>query len=112
MSMTNEQKLDMVKTLLGFDSGEGGEDERIAVYLSAAGKEILGWRYSYAAETPDAVPDEYEMTQIHAVIAGYSQAGAEAQVTHSENGISRTFKYADMVHYIRSNVIPYAKAVT
>lgn len=51
------------------------------------------------------------MTQINAVIAGYSISGAEGEVTHSENGISRTFKYEDMVNYIRSHVIPIAKVI-
>lgn len=102
--MTLDEKLEMVVTLLG---GEvtGSEEERLQAYLSAASKEILAWRYSYAGNAPSEVPEEYEMTQIMAVIAGFSQSGAEGQATHSENSISRTFNYPDMLHYIRRNVI-------
>ena len=109
--MTAEEKLSMVKTLLGVSGEDEARDERIAVYLSVAGKEILAWRYSYGTETVEEVPAEYEMTQVNAVVAGYSQSGAEGELVHSENGISRTFKYADMLQYIRANVIPLAKVV-
>ena len=51
------------------------------------------------------------MTQVHAVIAGYSISGAENQTAHSENGISRSFKYEDMIAYIRSHVIPIVKVI-
>ena len=80
--MTDAEKLSMIKTLMKLDESE---DEQISVYLSAAGREILAWRYSYAKEVPEIVPAEYEMTQVHAVIAGYSISGAENQTAHSEN---------------------------
>ena len=102
--MTNSEKLTMVKTLMGITDTQ--EDARIEVYLDASKREILGWRYSLASNAPMDVPVEYEMTQIHAVIAGYSQSGAENQTAHSENGISRTFKYEDMIAYIRAHVAP------
>lgn len=106
--MTDAEKLSMIKTLMGLSDSE---NERISVYLSAAGREILAWRYSYAKETPEAVPAEYEMTQVHAVIAGYSISGAENQSSHTENGIGRVFKYEDMIAYIRAHVIPIVKVV-
>lgn len=107
--MNQSEKLAMVKTLMGITDTQ--EDERIGAYLHAAELELLQWRYSYASEVPTEVPAEYEMTQVHAVIAGYSLSGAENQLAHSENGISRTFKYADMVDYIRAHVIPIAKVI-
>lgn len=109
--MKSSDKLEMVKTILNLTGTD--EDGRIGVYLIAAAREILSWRFSYAGSYPsfterDGVPVEYEMTQVFAVIAGYSQSGAENQTAHSENGISRTFKYEDMVAYIRRHVIPMA----
>ena len=102
--MTTDEKLAMVKTLLEV-SGEA-EDARIKVYLTAAEKEIISWRYSLSSQKVTAVPEEYEMTQVFAVVAGYSQSGAENQLAHTENGITRQFKYADMIAYIRSHVLP------
>ena len=105
--MTSAEKLAMVKIMLGIE--DDTMDSLITNYLTCAEREILTWRYSYGREIPSSVPVEYEMTQIHAVIAGFNQRGAENQTSHNENGISRSFSYSDMVRYIRSNVIPLCK---
>lgn len=109
--MTVEEKLSMVKALLDIPTEDESEDTLIRVYLTAAEKEILGWRYSYGSTEVTEIPAEYEMTQVFGVVAGYSQGGTEGQVQHTENGINRTFKYADMVAYIRAHVIPVCKVV-
>lgn len=109
--MTTAEKIAMVRAMLHIE--DSSEDDTIEVYLTASQKEILSWRYSYSssAEIPEVVPAEYEMTQVMSVVAGYSQRGAENETWHSENGISRTFKYGDMLSYIRANVIPIAKVI-
>lgn len=109
--MTTEEKMSMVKTIMEFEPDDTSEDERITVYLKASEKEILAWRYSYASKIPDAVPTEYEMTQIFAVIAGFGTAGAENQRSHHEGSIVRIFKYEDMVAYIRGHVIPIVRCI-
>lgn len=105
--MSDTDKLSMIKTILGLE--DSSEEKRLMAYLDASKREILAWRYTDSA--PEFVPIEYEMTQVYAVIAGYSQSGAENQTAHGENGISRTFKYEDMLAYIRSHVIPMAKVI-
>ena len=107
--MTLAEKTQMVKTLLEIADDDASSDELISAYLTLAEKEIISWRYSYTGQTITAVPAEYEVTQIMAVVAGYSQGGAENQTGHSENGIQRVFKYSDMVAYIRAHVIPICK---
>ena len=81
-------------------------------YLNIARSEILSWRYSYSNEMPENVPPEYEMTQIHAVVYGFTQSGNEGQTVSIENGIHRHFSYSDMVKYIRANVIAIARVST
>jgi Phage QLRG family, putative DNA packaging. len=105
--MTESDKLNMVKTMLRIS--DTSEDALIQTYLEAAGNEILGWRYSYSDFTPQSVPKEYEMTQVQAVVNGYTQSGNEGQNVSIENGIHRHFAYSDMVRYIRANVIAIAK---
>ena len=108
--MTSEAKLAMVKAILRIDSSDTSEDALITTYLEMASQEILSWRYSNANpdNVPEAVPTEYEMTQVQAVINGYTQSGVEGQVLSIENGIHRHFQYADMVEYVRAHVIPIA----
>ena len=105
--MTTEDKLAMVKTIMG---GDAPDDGTIETYLNVAKTEILNWRYSY---NPDAMPEEvepaYEITQVQAVVNGFTQRGMEGETTSIENGIHRHFSYPDMVRYIRANVIPFAK---
>ena len=108
MSMTSTDKLAMVKAILRID--DTSEDALITTYLDMAQQEMLSWRYSNANpdNVPETVPTEYEMTQVQAVINGYTQAGVEGQVLSIENGIHRHFNYSDMVEYVRAHVIPIA----
>lgn len=106
--MTNSEKLAMVKSLLRIS--DTSMDELLTTYLNAAKSEILGWRYSYDRDNaPSEVPAEYEMTQVQAVVNGFTQSGNEGQSVSIENGIHRHFSYADMVRYIRANVIAIAR---
>jgi hypothetical protein len=105
--MTSEEKLMMVKTIMGPDAPD---DDTIMSYLTLAKTEILQWRYSYAPDAmPDDVPPAYEMTQVYAVVNGFTQRGLEGQSVSVENGIHRHFDFTDMTRYIRQNVIAMAK---
>jgi hypothetical protein len=105
--MTIEEKLAMVKTIMADDPPD---DETIFSYLELAKTEILQWRYSYNPDAmPEDVPAAYEMTQIYAVVNGFTQRGIEGQSVSIENGIHRHFDFTDMVRYIRGNVIAMAK---
>lgn len=108
--MTSEEKLNLTKTFLDADDSL---DEMLSAYLTAAGKEIIEWLYSLTKVPDDVteVPSKYEMTQIQAVVVGYSMKGAEGETNHSENGITRNFRYADMLNYIHRNVTPYARVI-
>ena len=105
--MTTEEKLAMVKAIMGPDAPD---DETIQTYLTVAGTELLHWRYSY---NPDNMPEDvdaaYEITQVQAVVNGFTQRGMEGETTSIENGVHRHFNYSDMVRYIRANVIHFAK---
>lgn len=105
--MTNGEKLAMVKSILRIDGD--ASDELLMTYLAYAKSAILGWRYSYAPSTPDEVPVEYEMTQVQAVVFGFTQSGVEGQKVSIENGVHRHFAYNDIDRYIKANVIAIAK---
>jgi hypothetical protein len=110
--MTDAEKLKNVKTLLGDSDGAIPSDETLKTYLTLAANEILNWKYHLIGGVPDhvvSVPSLEEIKQIYAVVAGYTHAGAEGQSSHSENGISRVFKYGDMLQYIHDNVLPYVR---
>ena len=105
--MTDSEKLAMVKGILRIE--DSSMDALLTTYLAAAKSEILGWRYSYAPDMPTEVPQEYEMTQVYAVVFGFTQSGNEGEEVSIENGIHRHFHHSDMVQYIRANVVHIAK---
>ena len=109
--MTDAEKLARLKVLLNDNTTDF--DTQYGVYLAMASDEILNWLYSVAERPEDVttVPRRYEQVQIQAVVAGVNIQGAENQTSHSENGISRQFRHADMLAYIHANVFPYAGVV-
>ena len=109
--MTNEQKLITLQTLLE-DGGDVPSDEKLNTYLAVAGDEILSWIYHLVGGVPadvTEVPSKYDSIQVYSVIAGYTQAGAEGEETHIENGVHRRFRYSDMLDYIHNHVLPYVR---
>lgn len=110
--MTRDEKLRAVLDILGTDEPSPEYIRLIGLYLDMAEREILAWRYSYAENRPCVLPSEFDTVQLFAVIAGINTAGAENQLSHTENGVSRSFKHSDMISYIRANVTPYAGIIT
>ena len=109
--MTDAEKLTVIKTLLD-DGGEMPSDEKLNTYITIAGQEILAWKYHLIGGVPDdvtEVPAAEDVTHIYAVVAGYTHAGSEGEKQHNENSVNRVFIYADMVSYIRNNVLPYVR---
>ena len=109
--MTDVEKLTMIKELLT-DGGTLPSDEKLTTYLALAKQEILNWMYSQIGGVPEGVtevPVKYEVTQIYAVVAGYTHAGSEGETQHNENGINRMFNAVDMLDYIRRNVLPIVR---
>ena len=109
--MTDAEKLTVIKTLLS-DGGVVPSDEKLNTYIQIAGQEILAWKYHLVGGVPEEVTDvsaAEDVTHIYAVVAGYTHAGSEGEKQHNENSVNRVFVYADMVDYIRNNVLPYVR---
>lgn len=93
-------QLDTLKALLG-DVPEN--DDVLQFYLDSASDIICDIRNS------DSVETKYLTTQIKMAIELYNKRGAEGQVAHSENGISRSYEKADISDSLLSQVTPFAK---
>lgn len=110
--MTDAQKLQTVKVLLEDGSGYMPTDETLNTYIALSGNEILSWMYHLVGGVPSgvtAVPERYDGTQVYAVVAGWTHAGAEGQSVSIENGVHRHFDYADMLDYIHNHVLPFVR---
>jgi len=106
--MTNDEKLAMVKALLGIT--DSSEDAVLTVYLSLAASKILRKAYPYDS-TKTEVPLRYAQLQCEIAVYLYNKRGAEGQTYHSENGINRAYENADVPESMLASVIPYAEVI-
>lgn len=99
-------RLNTLKTLLGI-SGTS-QDGLLSSYLDLLKGEIISYRYSFVGIPRDMndIPMVYEPVLIQSIVTAYNLQGAENQTSHSENGISRNFKFSDAIDYIHAHVMP------
>lgn len=91
--------------------GEDGTSESlICTYLLLAGEKILDKAYPFGREKK-AVPDKYAMLQCEIAAYLLNKRGAEGELTHSENGISRTYEAASVPDSMLKAVIPFVGAI-
>lgn len=100
--MTNDEKLEQVKTMLGND--EIHDVVVLRSYLDLAKEKILNKRYPFGTEIKD-VEERFENLQCELTIALYNQRGGEGEKSHSENGVSRSWRtVAEILEEIPSMV--------
>ena len=86
--MTNEEKRAALAASLAPDSDT---DEVLGNVLADAEALVLTRMYPFGYPDGTVVPARYERIQIQLAVELYSKRGAEGQISHSENGISRTW---------------------
>lgn len=86
--MTIDEKIAELK--IGI-SPDVAEDEVLKSELLDAEAMILNKMYPFGYADDAVIPKRYERLQIKLAVELYSQRGADGQVTHGENGITRTW---------------------
>jgi hypothetical protein len=99
--MTQAEKLQLLKAMVG----ESDTEEVLLTYLNVAGSKIINRAYPYGTEETE-VPARYEFLQCEIAAYLLNKRGAEGQVSHSENGISRTYGSADVTEAMLNAVTP------
>lgn len=100
--MTIDEKLTVLKVMVG------GSDtnEVLSTYLNLAGSKIIAKAYPYDSEVTE-VPTQYHNLQIEIAAYMLNKRGAEGQLSHTENGISRTYENADVPSSMLKSIVPY-----
>jgi hypothetical protein len=101
--MTN--KLNQLKILLG-KQGDDSEDDLLLMLLTLSGQKILDRVYPYDDSIKE-VPSRYATKQVEIAVYLYNKRGAEGQISHSENGISRAYESADVPESLMKGLTPY-----
>ena len=84
------------------------KDADAAFLLETAKAAINARRYPFG-EPPDELEKRYENLQLRIAIELYNKAGAEGEVGHSENGITRSYSSAWISEELLSEVTPKAR---
>lgn len=105
--MTDDEKLEMLKNLMG-DYAERFTDDQLKVYLRLAAVAVMDWRYGMDYEDDREFPSRYDTHQVRIAQFLVQRAGAEGETQHSENGISRSYGNADIPHEYFTGIVPMA----
>lgn len=107
--MTNEEKLTMLRVMVEADS-EDWTDEILLTYLNISGQKIINKAYPYD-NTVTVVPTRYEMLQCEIAAYLLNKRGAEGEISHSENGISRSYENADVPNSMLDVITPFCGVI-
>lgn len=109
--MTDIEKLALCRVMVDQpDTAEGWTDDVLNAYLTLAGKKIIARRYPYD-DTVTEVPTRYGVLQCEIAAYLLNKRGAEGEVSHSENGIGRTYESADVPESMLRDITPHCGLV-
>lgn len=102
--MTDIEKLAMLKALIGVS--DSTQDTVLTVYLTLAKGEILRKAFPYDP-SQTIVPAQYDTLQCEIAAYLWNKRGAEGQISHSENGISRQYENGGVPDSLLKSIVPY-----
>lgn len=106
--MTTNEKLAKLTTLISPDTAS---DDLLVYLLEQSEGIVLNRRYPFGVPEGAGVPKQYEHIQIQITLELFSKMGAEGQLSHSENGISRTYEAADVSPSLLRKIVPVVGSV-
>jgi hypothetical protein len=105
--MTDNEKIAMVKALIGDDPT--ATNELIAVYLHLASNKMLERLYPYDSEKGESdIPERYDTIQCELASRLFLRRGSEGETTHEENGVNRSYGSVDDSDILQ-RLTPFAK---
>ena len=104
--MTDIEKLALCRVMVEQPAtAEGWSDDVLNAYLTIAGKKIIEHRYPYDDSVTE-VPARYGYLQCEIATYLLNRRGAEGEISHSENGINRTYESANVPESMLREVTP------
>ena len=104
--MTQTEKLTLLKAMVG----SSDTDDVLLAYLDIAGAKIINRAYPYASDVTE-VPARYAFLQCEIAAYLLNKRGAEGQLIHSENGISRSYGSADVPSAMLDAITPMVEVI-
>jgi hypothetical protein len=89
---------------------ENVSDELLSDILESAKAVILSRRFPFG-EQPLEIEPRYNDLQIRIAVEMFNKQGAEGELAHSENGVSRTYSSANVSEELLREITPKAGVV-
>ena len=89
---------------------ENVSDELLSDILESAKAVILSRRFPFG-EQPLEIEPRYNDLQIRIAVEIFNKQGAEGELAHSENGVSRTYSSANVSEELLREITPKAGVV-
>lgn len=106
--MTNEQKIEKLKVLI---SPDDASSDLLLYLLEQSEGIILNRRYPFGPPEGASLSPLHEQIQIRMAVELYTKMGAEGQLSHSENGVSRTWEAGDVSQSLLKHIVPVCGSV-
>lgn len=106
--MTTGEMAERMATRIRLSDDVNPSEDLIYDCIESAKALYLSLRFPYTPDDklPDEVERRYQDWQYRAAMEIYSKIGAEGQITHSENGISRTFDSGSLSKGLLAEIVP------
>lgn len=85
-------------------------DTELEDILESAKAVILSRRFPFG-EYPAEIEDRYKDLQIRIAVEMFNKQGAEGEISHSENGVSRTYSSSSVSEELLREITPKAGVV-
>ena len=105
--MTDAEKILMVKSLT-----DETDDNVISAFLSFAGETVYKYVDPFKKSNKEAVLEANASTQVKIAAYYISKRGWDFQISHSENGVVRTYEVGDVPQSILRELTPLAGVVS
>lgn len=103
--MTDAEKVSILQTMTNEYN-----DQTLLAYLSLAAEIVLNRCYPFSDERSE-VPKKYVNKQIEIACYLLNKRGAEGQLSHTENGIGRSYESASVPESMLKEITPYCGVI-
>ena len=84
--------------------GKDDEIELLSELLASSESAIMARRFPFGYS--EEMPSQYEDLQIRIAMDMYNRMGAEGQMSHSENGVQRTYESSWISESLLNEIVP------
>lgn len=86
--------------------GKDDETELLSELLASAESAIMARRFPFGYSEDAEMPSQYEDLQIRIAMDMCNRMGAEGQMSHSENGVQRTYESSWISESLLNEIVP------